>query len=200
MKKFILVLLMVISSIPLYSEGLTNNEINKSISAIIDISYVATSQFLSFQESEIPTIAIRVPQNKLLPDAVIVNEADMASFLPYFIESTKGNSSSVLAPVKDTVRQQLTNSDWSMGEAIITGASAIVFNKDQSVFSLITKAISGNFPKVGLVTDFTVTGSEFSKPVHVEGTFIVSVLDDYSLDINAIDLVINDTIYNLDNM
>jgi hypothetical protein len=198
MKKAISIFILVVFAFPLFSEGLSNYEINKAVSAIIDTSYVAASQFLSFQDSEIPSIAIRVPQGKLLPDAVIVNEADIKSFLKYFPEQTKISSSNILSPIKATVRQQLLNSDWSEGEAIVTGVAATIFSKDESVFSLIAGALNGVFPRVGLLTDFIIEGSAFSMPAHVEGTFIVSVKEDTSLDIKAIELVINDKVYKLD--
>lgn len=197
MKKVISIFLLVLFACPLFSEALSTDEINKAISAIIDTSYVAASQFLSFQNSEIPSIAIRIPPGKFLPDAIIVNEGDLKTFLEYFPEQTESDYSSILAPINATVRQQLLNNDWMEGEAIVTGVAAIVFSQDQSVFSLIAGALNGVFPKVGLVTDFTIEGSAFSMPAHVEGTFIVSTNEDTSLDIKAIKLVINNKVYQL---
>jgi hypothetical protein len=197
MKKIISIFLLVLFTCPLFSEGLSTDEINKAISAIIDTSYVAASQFLAFQNSEIPSIAIRVPQGKFLPDALIVNEGDLESFLQYFPEQTESSSSNILAPINATVRQQLLADDWIKGEAIVTGVAATVFNHDQSVFSLISEALNGTFPRVGLLTDFTIEGSAFSIPAHVEGVFIVSTNEDTSLNIEAIKLAINDKVYQL---
>jgi hypothetical protein len=198
MKRVLSIFLLVIFICPLFAEDLSIDEINSSISAIIDTSYVAASQFLSFQDSEIPTIAIRVPQGKMLPDAIIVNEADLSSFIQYYPEQTGNSSASLLSPVKSTVRQQLQNSNWRMGEAIVTGVAAPVFSQDQSIFSLISGALNGVFPRVGLVTDFTVEGSDFSQPVHVQGTFIIGALADTSIDITTVELRINDKVYNID--
>lgn len=198
MKKVISIVILVLFALPLFSSELSSEEIDKAINAIIDTSYVAASQFLSFQNSEIPSIAIRVPKGKLLPDAIIVNEADLESFLDYFPERSSISSSSILAPIQSTVRQQLLDSNWKQGEAVVTGVAATVFSEDQSVFSLITSALNGIFPRVGLVTDFTIEGNAFSIPAHVEGTFIVSANDDTSLEIKAIKLLINDKIYQLE--
>lgn len=197
MKRIISVLLVITLIAPVFANDLSIDEVTTAVDAIVDTSYVAASQFLTFSNSsDIPSIAIRVPEGKYLPDAVVVNEGDMSSYLKYFPENS--DSSSLLSPMRSTVREQLIQDNWVKGQAIVTGVAAVVFQQDQSIMSLISGALGGIFPKVGMVTNYTVEGEAFSEPAVVKGTFIISAESDGTLQIDVISLNINDKSYNIE--
>jgi hypothetical protein len=199
MKKVFAMVLFVLFTLPIFAtDNISLDEVTRGVTAVIDTSYVAASQFFAVDESPIDSIVIRIPSGKILPDAIIVEEGDLSDYLQYFPQSTSTFQDSTYGSLDATVRTQLVKSDWKKGEAIVTGASAIVFQKDQSVFSLFTNALNGIFPKVGLVTDFYVDGTDFSQPLRIKGIFIVSGDENKELDIRTISLTINDREYEID--
>lgn len=198
MKKAIVLILVSLFMVPIFStDSIPLDEVIRGVNAVIDTAYVGVSQFLSVNQSQIDSIAIRVPTGKILPDAIIVQESDMADYLQYFPQSSSNFKNNTYGILNETVRKQLIQSDWKKGVAIVTGAAAIVFQKDQSVFSLFSNALNGIFPKVGLVTDFHVDGTGFSEPLRIEGTFIVTGDSDGVLQIKTISLTINDKKYDI---
>lgn len=200
MKKAIVIIFIIIFiTTPLFSsESIPLDEVTRGVNAVIDTAYVSASQFFSFNKSSIDSIVIRIPDGKILPDAIIVEEGDMADYLQYFPKQgfeLKDNSYGIL---NNTVRNQLIQSDWKKGVAIVTGAAAVVFQKDQSILSLFTNALSGIFPRVGLVADFYIDGSGFSEPLRIKGTFIITGDKDGVLQIQTITLKINDIVYDIE--
>jgi hypothetical protein len=199
MKKVIVFILVVLFMVPIFStDSVPLNEVIRGVSAVIDTSYVAASQFFAVDQSSIDSIVIRVPSGKILPDAIIVQEGDMGDYLQYFPQSTSDFTNNTYGALNETVRKQLMQSDWKKGVAIVTGAAAVVFQKDQNVFSLFTNALSGIFPRVGLVTDFIVEGTGFSEPLRIKGTFIVTGDSEGALKIQTITLTINDKNYDIE--
>ncbi|MBK5200277.1 MAG: hypothetical protein JJE21_01950 [Spirochaetaceae bacterium] len=199
MKKVIVLILIVLFMVPIFSNDIVPlDELTRGVSAVIDTSYVAAAQFFAVDQSSIDSIVIRVPSGKILPDAIIVQEGDLGDYLQYFPQSASNFTNNTYGALNETVRKQLMQSDWKKGVAIVTGASAVVFQKDQNVFSLLTNALSGIFPRVGLVTDFFVEGTGFSVPLRIKGTFIVTGDSDGALKIQTISLTINDKKYDIE--
>lgn len=198
-KAIVIIFIIMFFTAPIFSsESIPLDEVTRGVNAVIDTAYVSASQFFSFNKSSIDSIVIRVPDGKILPDAIIVEEGDMADYLQYFPKQgfeLKDNSYGIL---NNTVRNQLIQSDWKKGVAIVTGAAAVVFQKDQSILSLFTNALSGIFPRVGLVVDFYIDGSGFSEPLRIKGTFIITGDKDGVLQIKTISMKINDIVYDIE--
>jgi len=198
MKRFLLILFFVLLMHPFFASSVSEGDVSNAFVAITDLGYVSASNFISLQRENYESIAIRTSQDNLLPEAILFSDADLSTYINYF---NKEKSSNFLASFKPSINpivlERLELNDWQKGEAIVTGAAALVFPDDLTMQKLISDGSMGIFPRVGVSFNFSVYGSLFKETVNIKGILLVSS-DSYGVpQITPIRLNINNQDYDL---
>lgn len=199
MKRILTILFILVFMQAFFAATPSEKDVSNAFVAITDLSYVSAANFISFNRRNFDSFAIRTSPETSLPDALLINDADLNEFLPYFsVDLENTNFFSSLIPTIDPfVKERLTINNWKKGEAIVTGAAAFVFPKGLTFQQLISNASAGIFPKVGISFNFYVEGSLFSEDLNIKGTLIVSA-DSYGVpEVVPLRLIINNENYDL---
>jgi hypothetical protein len=193
---FIIFLLMIN---PLFASNASEEDVSNAFVAITDLGFVAVSNFISLNRADFDSIAVRVSEKNSLPEALLINEADLSDYLPYFKEDKQTFSflSSFLPSIDPLVKERLEINNWKKGEAIVTGAGTIIFPNDFSLQNLLSDTSQLFSTKIGLSFNFYVDGSLFKEKINIKGIIIVSS-DSYGVPIiTPIKLDINQENYDL---
>lgn len=199
MKKLFSLIIFSMFSFSLFSSNISDRDVSNAFVAITDLGYIAASNFISFKRVDYDSVAIKMSQKNSLPEAILFNNADVSSFIKYYPKTSNTNSfSSYFFPSIDPiVRERLLINNWEKGEAIISGAAAIVFPTDVNFQKLISDGTNGLFPNVGVSFNYKVEGSIFSEDFLIKGVIIVSS-DSYGVPkISPLKLMINNEEYDL---
>ncbi len=199
MKRILLILLISLLCSSLFASSVSDKEVSNAFVAITDLGYIAASNFISLKRVDFDSIAIKISSKNSLPEAILLSNADLSTYMPYFLneDSSDGYFASLIPSINPIVKDRLLINDWKEGEAVVTGAAVVVFPDGMTFQSLITNATSGQFPNVGISFSFNVSGSLFSESLLIKGVIIVSS-DEYGVPIiNPIRLSVNDKDYNL---
>ncbi len=199
MKRLCILFLFIIISNSIFASNVSKKDVSNAFVAISDLGYVAASNFISFKRVDYDSIAIKMSQKNSLPEAILFNDADLHTFLQYFLINNKQNSfSSYFIPSIDPiVRERLLINDWDKGEAIVNGAAVIVFPNNMTFQKLISDGTSGIFPKVGVSYNYKVSGTLFSEEISIKGVFIFSSNEEGVPLITPLKLKINGEDYDL---
>lgn len=193
MKRMVQLVLLFISISPLFALSLSEQETSLAISCVNDAVFVAANYFISELKPENPNIILRTPKNSETSDAIVFNNLDMSSLLPYFpikeLDSTN-MVSSLKEPLAPYVRDILIKSDWQENQANILGAIAIAFKDNYTVAQVVSNLVQGIYPRMGLVTDITVKGEAFSQDINIKGVFILEE-NMGTLDVVPLQITIN---------
>lgn len=192
-----IIFLMMIN--PLFASNASEADVSNAFVAITDLGFVAVSNFISLNRADFDSIAVRVSEKNSLPEALLINEADLSDYLPYFKEDKQTFSflSSFLPSIDPLVKERLEINNWKKGEAIVTGAGTIIFPNDFSLQNLLSDTSQIFSTKIGLSFNFYVDGSLFKEKINIKGIIIVSS-DSYGVPIiTPIKLDINQENYDL---
>lgn len=200
MKKAFIIILFAIFSTSLFANNVSEKDVSNAFVSITDAGYIAASNFISFKRVDYDSIAIKMSPETSLPEAILVNGADLSDFLKYFPEIQNSNNSgfsiSLIPTIDPIVRERLLINDWKKGESIVTGAAVVVFPKGTTFQTLITNGTNGVFPKVALSFNFFVEGSLYEESLQISGILIISA-DSYGVPIiQPVNLKINEEEYN----
>lgn len=196
MKRLLSVILFIVILNPIFASEPIASEVSNAFVAVTDISYIAAANFISLQKVDYDSIAVRVSEETSLPEAILISNADLGTFLPYFStpDNNTGFLGSFLPSLDPLVKARLVQNDWEKGEAIVTGVAAIVFPDNLNFQKILTDASSGIFPKVGLSFNFYIEGTLFNDKINIKGIFIVDsdsngvpIITPIKLTINQID-------------
>ncbi len=198
MKRFLLILFFVLLMHPFFASSVSEGDVSNAFVAITDLGYVSASNFISLQRENYESIAIRTSQDNLLPEAILFSDADLSTYINYFNKEKSSNFlASFIPSINPIVLERLELNDWQKGEAIVTGAAALVFPDDLTMQKLISDGSMGIFPRVGVSFNFSVYGSLFKETVNIKGILLVSS-DSYGVpQITPIRLNINNQDYDL---
>ena len=199
MKRCLTFLVLLVFMHTFFAATPSEKDVSNAFVAITDLSYVAAANFISLSRRNFDSIAIRTSTETSLPDALLISDADLNEFLPYFSVEVENTSffSSLIPTIDPFVKERLTMNDWKKGEAIVTGAAAFVFPKGLNFQQLISNTSAGIYPKVGISFNFYVEGSLFSENLNIKGTLIVGA-DSYGVpEIVPLRLIINNENYDL---
>jgi len=183
---------------PFFASSVSEGDVSNAFVAITDLGYVSASNFISLQRENYESIAIRTSQDNLLPEAILFSDADLSTYINYFNKEKSSNFlASFIPSINPIVLERLELNDWQKGEAIVTGAAALVFPDDLTMQKLISDGSMGIFPRVGVSFNFSVYGSLFKETVNIKGILLVSS-DSYGVpQITPIRLNINNQDYDL---
>lgn len=193
MKKLMQLVLMLIFIYPLFATTLSENEIKYAIDTVKDASFVASNYFISSIKPENPSLILRIPKKSGISDAIVFDNCDMSSLLPYFpsVELDSHNMiQNLKEPLSPYLRDSLLEHDWKENESVIVGAIAIAFKDDYSISQIVSNLIDGIYPRMGLVTDITIFGSLYSEKINIKGVFILEEKHD-SLEIVPLQITLN---------
>ncbi|NCD05395.1 MAG: hypothetical protein EOL97_04685 [Spirochaetia bacterium] len=198
MKRFLLIIFFVLLMHPFFASSVSEGDVSNAFVAITDLGYVSASNFISLQRENYESIAIRISQDNLLPEAILFSDADLSTYISYFNKEPSSNFlASFLPSINPIVLERLELNDWKKGEAIVTGAAALVFPDNLTMQKLISDGSMGIFPRVGVSFNFSVYGSLFKEAVNIKGILLVSS-DSYGVpQITPIRLNINNQDYDL---
>jgi hypothetical protein len=198
MKGFLTTLLFLILINPLFASNISEKEVSNAFVAITDLGYITAADFISLNRKNFDSIAVRISPSTSLPDAVLFSDADLSFFLPYFEEDDNSNFFSSFLPTIDPfVRERLEINNWKNGEAIVTGAAALVFPNNMTFQQFLSSFQSENLPKVGVSFNFTVSGTLFESDINIKGILIVES-DSYGVPtVSPLRLTINNEDYDL---
>lgn len=193
MKKLMQLVLMLIFLYPLLATTLSENEIKYAIDTVKDASFVASNYFISSIKPDNPSLILRTPKNSGISDAIVFENCDMSSLLSFFpsVELDSHNMiKNLKEPLSPFVRDSLIKNNWKENESVINGAIAIAFKDDYSISQIVSNLIDGIYPRMGLVTDITISGLLYSEKINIKGVFILEG-DDDSLDIIPLQITLN---------
>ena len=201
MKRLLPIIVFMLMINPLFASNVSEADVSNAFVAITDLGYVTVSNFISFRNADFESIAIRISDKNSLPEALLFDEADLGEYLSYFMAENNNNNisffSAFLPSIDPLVKQRLEINNWKKGEAIITGAAAIVFPNDFSLQSLLADTSQIFSKKVGLSFNFNVEGTLFKEMINMKGIIILSS-DSYGVPvISPVRLVINQEDYDL---
>ncbi len=202
MKKTFIIIFLSFFSFTLFANNVSEKDVSNAFVAITDAGYIAASNFISFKRVDYDSIAIKMSSETSLPEAILVNGADLSFFLDYFPEklssSNSGFAVSLIPSIDPIVRERLLINDWSPGEAIVTGAAVVVFPKGTNFQTLVSNGINGIFPKVAISFNFIVNGYLFEEDINITGVFLISADSNGIPNIQTINLKVNDEEYDKD--
>jgi len=186
-----------ISSLTFATTPATTDDVLVAVGAIKDTAFSVSSLYISDRDLALDGITLTVDSETNLPQVVVLKDVDLSTFLPYFpLPSYEPNSlQALLAQVQDPlgplVRKRLVIHNWKKGEAIMNGVVMVQYQTGATFSSMISNALYGMYPRVGLGLDITITGKRVSTPLTLDGVFLLSADSNKVLDITPIQLTIN---------
>lgn len=198
MKKMVQLILLLVSISPLFA-AISEQETRLAIDCVKDAVFVASDYFISNIQPENPSLILRTPKNSESSDAIVFNNCDMSTLLPFF-PAIEIDSNTMIDHLKEPlapyVRDVLLDHDWQAGEANIIGAIAIAFKDDYSLAQIVSNLVEGIYPRMGLVTDISITGSLFSEKINIKGVFILEETND-TLGVVPLQVTVNGEEYDV---
>ncbi len=193
MKRLVHLILLLIFINSLFATSLSEQEINYALTCVKDVVFVSCDYFISESQPQIPNLKVRIPKNSGISDAIVFDNCDMATLLQYFPQKNI-NSNNIIESLKEPlaiyVRDSLINNDWKASDAVVLGAVALAFKDNESINQVVSNLVDGIYPRVGVVTDLTISGGLFSYPLNVKGVFVLEEIDD-TLGVNPMQMSIN---------
>ncbi|MGD1822067.1 MAG: hypothetical protein ACPKM0_04800 [Pleomorphochaeta sp.] len=194
MKRFIQLLLFFLFINSLYASVVNENDIYNAYSCVKDVVFVSCNYFISEKQPTNPSIVMRTPKNTNISDAIVFNNCDMSDIFNSFSEDKIDTSNLVdflKEPLYPYVKQKLETSDWQIGQANVLGAIAIAFRDNSTLEEVLINLINDIYPRMGVVTDLTLSGEIFPNPLNVKGVFILEEVNK-ELEVVALQMMIND--------
>lgn len=191
MKRRLVLLILFIFTLPIFANDVDYKTIKVCYDSIVDSAYAVASNFISSNYIEYDDVTINVPENSSLPNVIIYNDLDVSKFNKSFLKETDKAILGIPNPIYDVAKYRFEIHKWKTNDVIISGASALTFQKGATLLSLINDSISGVYPKAAIVFDFTFTGNKFKEKVRIEGIFVASVDESQQLNLKPVKFTYN---------
>jgi len=190
-------MLSVVCSLTFATTPATTDDVLVAVGAIKDTAFSVSSLYISDRDLVLDGLTLTVDAESNLPKVIVLDDVDLSSFLQYFpLPSYEPNSlQALLAQVQDPlgalVRKRLLLHDWKKGEAVMNGVVMLQYQTGATFASMLSNALYGKYPRVGLGLQLTITGKRVSTPLTLDGIFLLSADSNKVLDITPIQLTVN---------